>query len=150
MKDSVRTVFVKVTTLLLLILFSIGLYILANSDPYWHKQIQLATVRNPETLTELYFENHTQLPNFVELDRDYSYAFTIHNLEGKDLRYPYKIYIDTGEKQLPLASGSAFIKDGGSKTIQQTLLQHTQKGRVKVVVLLPDQHQQIDFWIQTP
>lgn len=52
-----------------------------------------------EPLTEVYFENHTQLPNIIQLDKTYNYSFTIHNLEHQKMRYTYSVdmYSEEGE-----------------------------------------------------
>ena len=48
---------------------------------------------NPDNnYTELYFE--TPLPDQVELNKDYSFSFSIHNLEGKEMNYAYTVYIE--------------------------------------------------------
>ena len=144
-----KTILLKLLLLIFIIISFVGIYQYALTIPSAARFIRLATVRNPETLTELYFENHLKLPSYVELDTDYPYAFTIRNLEHKNMNYRYQIYVDQEGKKLPIASGNVSIKDGESKTIKQNLLQHNAKGRVKVVVELIDLNQQIDFWIQT-
>lgn len=149
MKESYKKILLKLFLLIFIVASFFGLYQYALTVPAAAQFIRLATVRNPETLTELYFENHTKLPSYVELDREYPYAFTIRNLELKDMNYRYRIYIDQEGKKLPITSGNVSIKDGESKTIKQNLLQHNAKDRVKVVIELTDLNQQIDFWIQT-
>ena len=44
-----------------------------------------------EPLTEVYFENHTELPKHVFLDKEYGFSFTVHNLEEQDMNYEYII-----------------------------------------------------------
>lgn len=51
----------------------------------------LLTKSNPETFTELYFNNHKELPNFVQENKSYDYSFVISNHEGKDVEYNYTI-----------------------------------------------------------
>src|SRR5579872_1281981 len=56
----------------------------------------------PEPFTELYFENNENLPQkitnntqFIHLHPTlalFTFQFTIHNLEGKNMRYPYEVF----------------------------------------------------------
>lgn len=108
----------------------------------------LATVAKPETFTELYFENHLFLPNKVTLSEKNSFKFTIHNLENKDMDYPYEVYIDTnGEKKI-IYTNSAFVKNTEYKTIPVDFIITTQVQRAKVVINLINKNQQISFWIE--
>lgn len=45
----------------------------------------------PENFTELYFNNHTSLPEYINLEERYDYQFTIHNLENKKTQYNFTI-----------------------------------------------------------
>ncbi len=111
--------------------------------------VRLATVRLPETFTELYFENHTKLPKYVSKYTDYPYSFTIHNLEHKDMKYQIEIFIVKDQQKIPLESGAVTLKHDEFKTIKKVLRQDEPKGRVKVVVKLVNLNQQIDYWIET-
>ena len=42
-----------------------------------------------EPLTELYIENHTELPKNVYLNKTYNFSFTANNLEYQDVEYEY-------------------------------------------------------------
>jgi hypothetical protein len=48
----------------------------------------------PESFSELYFNNHTTLPEYVNLNTSYPYSFTIHNLENNLTTYKYTTSID--------------------------------------------------------
>ena len=110
--------------------------------------VVLATTVKPETFTELYFENHLNLPGKIELYQDYPFKFTIHNLEYKDMNYPYEVYIDlNGEKQV-IEDSSVFVKSGEYKTINEDFTITLPTARAEVIVNLKDKNQQIDFWIE--
>ena len=80
----------------------------------------LATTVKPETFTELYFENHLSLPKEVTLFKEYNFKFTIHNLENKDMEYPYEVYINVnGEKQI-IDKISVSIKKMNIKQLRKT------------------------------
>ncbi|MEM4638011.1 MAG: hypothetical protein QXK76_03265 [Candidatus Woesearchaeota archaeon] len=45
----------------------------------------------PEKFTELYFNNHKELPKYIDLNEKYNYSFTIHNLEHEEKNYSINI-----------------------------------------------------------
>ena len=143
-----KKIFPKIIILVLILIIAIGLWYYANSIPRVKNLIELATTVKPETFTELYFENHLNLPNKVVIDKKYSYAFTLHNLENKDMIYPYETYIASDESKLDLSKGSVFIKKDGYATIHKDFTLKTELNRVMVVVNLIKKNQQIDFWIE--
>jgi hypothetical protein len=111
------------------------------------KAIILATTREQQTFTELYFENHLSLPGKVTLFEENNFKFTIHNLENKDMEYPYEVYIDTnGEKQV-ISTDSVLIEDNGYETISVDFTITIPIPRSRVVVNLIDKNEQVFFWI---
>jgi hypothetical protein len=72
-----------------------------------------------EPLTELYIENHTQLPKNVYLDKTYNFSFTTHNLEYQDVEYNYTVKVfDVNETLMyELYSGSFILANNESKTV---------------------------------
>jgi len=75
----------------------------------------------PESFTELYFNNHTTLPEYITLNTSYSYSFTLHNLENKNTTYNYTIsteYFDldyTCEKPEIIFRARKFFKNHANK-----------------------------------
>ncbi len=103
----------------------------------------------PETFTELYFENHLTLPTNFNSKKAQSFAFTIHNLENRDMHYIYEVYIQTpGLPKRTLATGNVFVKNSQAKKITQTLLPTYIKTRSAVVVNLINKNEKIDFWME--
>jgi hypothetical protein len=137
--------------------------------PSVKEAIVLATTKKPETLTELYFQDHLGLPSRVTTDQQYSFAFTIHNLEHQDMDYPYEIYILQGQEKQYLDKNSVSVKENETITIQQAFILSEPLTRAKVVVELidkqslklgepvpsgkvginnTDNNQKIDFWVE--
>lgn len=139
---------VMIETPLLLLSLIIGLLHYVNSNPSIKNIITLATTVKSETFTELYFKNHANLPSKVILKQKYNFAFTLHNLEDKDMDYPYEMYIDLNGNKLDLDKGSIFIKKDGYKTVDKDFTLKLPTGKVKVVVNLINKNQRIDFWIE--
>lgn len=102
----------------------------------------------PETFTELYFTDHLHLPSTIYPNQKQVFKVTIHNLENKDMKYPYEVYIDTkGSKQL-LDQNSIFLKNNAYKTITENFILINPATRSAVVVNLINKNQSIDFWIE--
>jgi len=124
----------------------VGIFLLVKYNSV-KKVIILATTREPQTITELYFENHLSLPGKVTLFEENNFKFTIHNLENKDMEYLYEVYIDTnGEKQI-ISMDSVLIEDNEYKTIAVDFTITIPIPRSRVVANLINKNEQIYFWI---
>jgi hypothetical protein len=119
-----------------------------NPIPAVKEAIVLATTVKPETFTELYFEDHLNLPKKIELEEEQSFKFTIHNLEHKDMTYKYDIKAIDNKEDITLSSGSATLSHNEYKTIDESYILATTSGRMKIQVLLVDQNQSIDYWME--
>lgn len=137
-------------------LFS-GLIYLANTNPQVKKTIALATTVKPETFTELYFEDHLHLPKElpqptslrkITFENRYTFAFTIHNLEDKDMYYHYEVYIDSGKNKQIIEQKDIFVKNNESKTIDEIFIVPNKHSRTKVIVNLTNKNQIIAFWMK--
>jgi len=110
--------------------------------------IAMATTVKPETFTELYFEDHLKLPKDTVLEKSNSFKFTVHNLEYKDMDYPYEVYIaSNGAKLQMIDKGTFSLKHDQYLTILERYTLEEEVQRAKVVVDLLSKKQQIDFWI---
>ena len=107
---------IRIELLLLVVCFIVvGSFRLVRDVPSVKEALILATTVKPETFTELYFEDHLSLSNKVTLFKKNNFKFTIHNLENKDMEYPYEVYIDVnGEKQM-IDKNSVLIKNNEYK-----------------------------------
>lgn len=75
-----------------------------------------------EPLTELYFENHTKLPKYIFLNKDYNFSFSVHNLEYMDMDYSYNIIAQYNNKTEMWDSGNFLLANNQTKTINQTFI----------------------------
>jgi len=74
-----------------------------------------------EPLTELYLENHTELPKNVFLNKTYNFSFATHNLEYQDVEYNYTVEaFDINNTLLfEIDKGKFSLADNESKTISE-------------------------------
>ncbi|MGA3292213.1 MAG: hypothetical protein ABSC49_03670 [Candidatus Microgenomates bacterium] len=137
--------------IILAVLFVIGIYCIYTFVPGVKEAVELATTVKPETFTELYFENHLELPSTSVLGKTVNFAFTVHDLEYKNIVYPYEVYIEclekgcNGEKQI-IDKGSFTLNQDEYKTIPEKYTLTLPTERIQIVVDLINKKQQIDFW----
>jgi hypothetical protein len=101
----------------------------------------------PETFTELYFDNHLKLPSTVKINTLQTFSFTIHNEEYKTVTYPYEVYITGSNGQQLIDLKSVTLDQDHYKTIKETFSVTKPIKREEVIVKLTSLNQQIDFWI---
>lgn len=100
-----------------------------------------------EPLTEVYFENHDQLPEQILINQPYNYSFTVHNLEHQKMRYYYKInaYDEEDNYLYEFDSGDFTLLDGESRTIYEEFTMQEHFDRTKIVVNIEK-----DLSLETP
>jgi hypothetical protein len=125
----------------------VGIYALASNVPSIRNAVTLATTKKPEAFTELYFEDHDDLPKVVERYRNYSFAFTVHNVEHRETEYPYIVYLQTDRDEMIFDSGTLRLKadEYQSRNEDFVLVENT---RTHIVVELTDKNQEIAFWME--
>lgn len=89
-----------------------------------------------EPLTELYFENHTELPKYLFLNKLYNYSFTVHNLEYQDMKYNYEVnaYDENDTFLYKMDSGEIYLADNETKTVYEEFTMAKPFDRVKINV----------------
>jgi hypothetical protein len=125
----------------------VGIYGLASNVPSIRNAVVRATTVKPEAFTELYFEDHNNLPKTIEKGKEYSFSFTIHNLEYKDVEYPYIVYLQIDSEKVILDSGKLSLRNDEYKS-QEEDFGPLYNLRTQIVVELPNENQQIDFWME--
>src|SRR3989344_6070905 len=151
---------IKLTLLLIIVLLSLPVsfiigwnlakIILQHGDPIPRvkEAIVLATTKKPETFTELYFEDHINLPGKIEIGKEQSFRFTIHNLEYRDMTYKYETKAVDDKEEITLSSGSVTLSHDEYRTINENFVLATASGKTKIQVTLVDKNQSIDFWME--
>ena len=141
-----------VILLLVLIPFSVVAF-LANQQlwrPYYDQAVAVLAPK-AETFTELYFENHLQLPTTLKLKTPSQFSFTIHNLEQKTMEYPIEIQLqnqDNPPEIRVLSTRTVTLQPGEKMTIPVHLtITSYFSNRVKIRVLLKNIDQSIHYWV---
>lgn len=144
---------IKLFVIILFFIFStlVGVFIGLNIQILKNFVDKLHLNRNTTPITELYFNNHTHLPNIVDPRKQNQFQFTIHNLENKDIYYQYEVFIAApGENDRVIDTNKVFVKKNASKTIDEEFSTDLIATRSAIIVYLINQKQQIDFFVQLP
>lgn len=117
-------------------------------DAIVNKLNDLKLLPQSENFTELYLLNHQTIPYTINPNKEVSFEFAIHNLENKDLNYPYVVFLDIDGKKQPLVKNSVFVKNNQTKIIKQSLSANYYSKRFEIGVSLVNKNQAVDFWVQ--
>lgn len=100
-----------------------------------------------EPFTELFLNNHLDLPKQVEKGQAVLFSFTIHNLEGKTVKYPYVVYLQTDKgARISIAHNAVTLADKESKIINEEYTFKTQITKpVTVFIKLPNTGENLHF-----
>ena len=143
MKNNLLT---NIVFVFLIVIFIVEVSWLTLSNPNIKNAITLAATHQPEVFTELYFEDHANLPKLIRDGEQYRFSFTVHNLENRDAIYPYTVYIQRGNIKVVVDQGIITIKNNDFKSVQETI-GPLSPFRKEVVVNLTGLNQSISFWM---
>lgn len=101
----------------------------------------------PEKFTELYLENHLQLPKTYQRGKSNAFAFTVHNLEHEPMKYEYVVEAIATESSRLIDRGSFELKHDEYKTISERIASTEAQQRTKINISLENKDQSIHFWI---
>lgn len=89
-----------------------------------------------EPLTEVYFENHTNLPKNVFWNQSYNFTFTVHNLEYREMNYSYNVTLSYNNKTRGEDFGWMRLGNNESASVWQDFRigEHFERAQIVVVV----------------
>lgn len=102
----------------------------------------------PEPYTELYFEDHLQLPQLFKLNEENEFAFTVHNLEYKTMTYDYTVMANSTTSAALVDQGKITLNHDESKTINEKFTIRNPHQKVKLTVNLDNKDQAIHFFTE--
>lgn len=110
--------------------------------------VVILNVKANESFTELFFEDPSSLPSLVKLGQKYGFAFTVHNLEGIEIRYEYVVKFTYDNKEKEIGRGSFILKNNESMVVQEivSIDEKFKEGKVEVNLLNDDQ--EIHFFVK--
>lgn len=131
--------------ILFLVILLIGAVSAFISPEFRSFAAKVLPIPQPETFTELYFTNHLRLPTKVSSGTKQEFSFTIHNLEGKDVRYLYQVVLLEGGENKLLDTKEVSVPKGEFKNINESFVASVPSDKTRVLVTLPFKEQFIDY-----
>jgi len=110
--------------------------------------ILIFTTKKSEPFTELYFENHINLPKTIELNKNYEFYFTINNLENEIFTYNYQITLDLDGTTKTLKQEQVTLNQDQKKLISHSFNINQSFKQGKITITLLNKKQSIHFWIK--
>ncbi len=98
-----------------------------------------------ESFTQLYFNNHKELPEYSQ--DSYKFSFTIDNHENKEYIYNYVVKLIENNKEIVLEENQITLKDKEKNEINKEL-KFDVENKAMLQVSLKDKNQEIHFWIK--
>jgi len=99
-----------------------------------------------ERFTELYFDDHVNLPKQIQKGEKIDFSFTIHNLEGERRWYSYIVYFKSQDGQITnIEEKSVFLEDGELESIKESYAPTLEDNKGGIFVELKNPQQGIDF-----
>ncbi len=122
-------------------------YVSYGHKSYIYKQLDnFHLIPRQEHFTELYFNNHTNLPKNPTINGMIKFSFAIHNLEGKDKEYLYVVYFKKGKyRTTTVDQKTVLVKDNEEKIITETYKFNSNTIIETIFVGLTDLNQEIHF-----
>ncbi len=109
------------------------------------------TIKATESFTELYFEDHEEIPTILELNEWQSFEFTIHNLENEQTTYNYNVYIEYYNSRNKVGQTTKILDDSitlnhdefFTEEVEYTLTEEYSSAKITVAA----NGQTIHFWL---
>lgn len=126
-----------------------GVWMFTHQSAVVAKMNEWKLLPQDELFTELYLNNHLDLPKEIAKGQTVSFSFTIHNLEGKSVKYPYVVYLQTDKgARISIAHNAVTLADKESKIINEEYTFKTQITKpVTIFIKLPNTGESLHFFL---
>jgi uncharacterized membrane protein len=144
-KDVGHKVFLNGYTFLILLVIGILISIFGQNQikGFLNKQNLLP---KDESFTELYINNHTDLPMFLPADTVATASFTIRNNEYQKQTYSYEVRRTQTQREV-IDKGSVELNHNDSKSIPFEFTVSTTEAKTRFEIEIPEKTQIIHFWV---
>lgn len=134
-------------TVMMLLLIGVAVFFYIERAALWTQLDEWKLLPRPERFTELYLENHADLPRSVNAGQTVPFSFTVHNLEGGTMKYSYEVYAlaSSDDVRQPISHGDFSIDHTKAKTIANTFIFPENQKKMTIFIALPALKQEIHF-----
>jgi len=130
----------------LFILAAVGFVIYQYKNTVYVQLYARKLIPRQERFTELYFNDHINLPKQISRSENISFSFVIHNLEGESREYPYLVYFKSQNGQITnIEENTVTLSNGNYKTIEESYTSAFAKNAGGIYVELQKPQQEIHF-----
>ena len=130
----------------LMIVIALSFAVYENRKAAYAAMDNLKLIPRPERFTELYFNDHINLPKQFSPGEKISFSFVIHNLEGASKDYPYVVYFKSKDGQLKnIEEKTVTLADGEVRAIDESYVSESSENQGGIYIKLKDQQQEIHF-----
>lgn len=126
----------------------LGAFYVDTHGPEVRNQVSLATSRQPEAFTELYFANPSAVPTAAKPGQTVPVTFVVKNLEHKAITYRYVVSFTDAAGMTELASAEVRLDHNQSQTFIHNVVVPQGEGRGKMGVQLVNKNQLIHYWLE--
>ncbi|MEI8343966.1 MAG: hypothetical protein WCF93_03395 [Candidatus Moraniibacteriota bacterium] len=130
----------------LMIVIALSFAVYENRKAAYAAMDNLKLIPRPECFTELYFNDHINLPKQLSPGEKISFSFVIHNLEGASKDYPYVVYFKSKDGQFKnIEEKTVTLADGEVRAIDESYVSESLENQGGIYIKLKDQQQEIHF-----
>lgn len=112
-------------------------------SPGLRQAMVLATTKQPERYTELFFSDPRTLAKTFSAGSPVTVAFSLRNHEGRPRSYTYSVAVDGRRVR---TGRTPLVADSAEVTESETVRIDTTAGQAEVEVVIPETQQRIHFW----
>jgi uncharacterized membrane protein len=117
--------------------------------PVGRQAFVLATTKQPEPFTELYFNNTNNLPKLVQDRVAAHFSYEVVNREGRAASYSAEVTLVENGKSESLGKQKLILLDNQSANETVTFTAAKPHETLELIVALPGQNESIHFWSQS-
>jgi hypothetical protein len=133
----------KIITVVLLLAACVAVIYFVYGNAIYGEMNALKLIPSPEAFTELYFTDPSALPASAPSDQPLVFDFTISNIEGVQMNYPYVVsFMDAAGKEADLATGTIAIANGKAVIMHFSERLPVADTQGEIVVTLPSLNKQ--------
>ncbi|MFW5703295.1 MAG: hypothetical protein ACOCXQ_00480 [Patescibacteria group bacterium] len=130
-----------------LLLMGSGILVLNYQQQILSLMNQYKLLPQPERFTELYLNEHLNLPTIVAEDQIASASFTIHNKEHRKVTYPFVVKQQVDDFHEIIGSGEAELRQDEQITIPFKFALASPEAKTKIEIALLNTNQTVHFWV---
>lgn len=130
----------------------VALFLYAYRSDLYGELNRLKLIPQPEPFTELYLNDYSSLssslPTKIVYGQKISFSFIIHNVEGRVMSYPYKVYIVNDDTSTTtIDSKTVTLAANASTSIPESYMFSASHKQATIFIDLKNPPQSLHFFV---